>query len=156
MFTVENTIVLCAPLARVWQLIVDLDRYRDWHPYITLKNDPVDPRKLSCTYRNPDSAAPLFSADGYVVRLDRQADFAWRLGIKGVLQIEESFHLEKSDQGTQLMHCLSCSGIGSWLGLAVLKRAFRRSLVRIDDSLAIYLQRGTTISRYSHRVGRRH
>jgi len=156
MFTVENSILLPTPLARVWRLIVDVDRYCDWHPFITLQSDPVDPRKVTCTYWKPGNAAPLFSATGTIVHLDRRSGFAWRTGIRAVLEVEEGFHLEKLGQGTQLTHRLSCSGLGSWLGLVILKRGFRRSLVRADELLTTHLRRGTTISRYSHRVGRHH
>ncbi|MGE0776236.1 MAG: SRPBCC family protein [Sphingomonadaceae bacterium] len=156
MFTIENTILLPAPMARVWRLLVDVDRYRDWHPHTGLESDPADPRKLFYTYWQPGWKDPVISAEARVVRLKRPSDFAWRVGIKGLLQIEEGFHLEKVPQGTQLTHRPSCSGIDAWLGFFITRPFLRRRLVRVGDLLERHLRRGTVISRYAHRSARHH
>src|SRR3546814_1379613 len=96
MLTVANSISLSAPLARVWRVLVDVDRDRDWHPTVGLESDPADPKKLLCTYWRPGWTDPVISADGRIVCLERPCHFAWRVGIKGLLQIEEGFHLKKS------------------------------------------------------------
>src|SRR3546814_14711998 len=70
--------------------------------------------------------------------------------LKGLLQIEEGFHLKKSPEGTRLTHRLCCSGIGSWPGI-VTSPFLRRQLVRTGDSLERHLRRGTVISRYAQR-----
>src|SRR3546814_9696704 len=74
MFTVENSISLSAPLARVWRVLVDVDRYRDWHPHTGLESDPVDPRKLLYTHWRPGWTDPVISAEARVVRLKRPSD----------------------------------------------------------------------------------
>ncbi|API61518.1 hypothetical protein BSL82_18975 (plasmid) [Tardibacter chloracetimidivorans] len=153
MFTVANSISLSAPLARVWRVLVDVDRYRDWHPTVGLESDPADPKKLLCTYWRPGWTDPVISADGRIVCLERPCHFAWRVGIKGLLQIEEGFHLKKSPEGTRLTHRLCCSGIGSWPGI-VTSPFLRRQLVRTGDSLERHLRRGTVISRYAQRNAR--
>src|SRR3546814_691106 len=96
---------------------------------------------------------PVISADGRIVCLERPCHFAWRVGIKGLLQIEEGFHLKKSPEGTRLTHRLCCSGIGSWPGI-VTSPFLRRQLVRTGDSLERHLRRGTVISRYAQRNAR--
>src|SRR3546814_6536328 len=82
MFTVENSILLPAPLARVWRLVFDVNRYRDWHPDIGLESDPNDPKKLIYTYWRPGWADPIISVEGSIVRLKRPSEFAWRVGIR--------------------------------------------------------------------------
>src|SRR3546814_5275252 len=89
MFTVANSISLSAPLARVWRVLVEVDRYRDWHPTVGLESDPADPKKLLCTYWRPGWNDPVISADGRVVWLERPCHFAWRLGNKRLVQFEE-------------------------------------------------------------------
>src|SRR3546814_5502900 len=89
-------------------------------------------------------------ADGRIVCLERPCHFAWRVGIKGLLQIEEGLHLKKSPEGTRLTHRLCCSGIGSWPAL-VTSPFLRRQLVRTGDSLERPLRRGTVISSYAQR-----
>src|SRR3546814_5898872 len=85
MFTVENSILLPAPLARVWRLVFDVNRYRDWHPDIGLESDPNDPKKLIYTYWRPGWADPIISVEGSIVRLKRPSEFAWRVGIRWLL-----------------------------------------------------------------------
>lgn len=155
MFTVENSISLSAPPARVWRVLADVDRYRDWHPHTGLESDPADPSKLLYTYWQPGWTDPVISAEAKVVRLKRPSDFAWRVGIKGLLVFEEAFHLEKSPEGTRLTHRLSCSGVGSWLGF-VMRSFLRRRLATTGGSLERHLRRGTVMSRYAHRSARHH
>src|SRR3546814_2165454 len=71
MFTVANSISLSAPLARVWRVLVDVDRYRDWHPTVGVESDPADPKKLLSTYWRPGWTDPVISADGRIVCLER-------------------------------------------------------------------------------------
>src|SRR3546814_13269937 len=98
----------------------------------------------------------LFRSEGSIVRLKRPSEFAWRVGIRWLFEIEEGFHQEKAPQGTRLTHRLSCSGIGSWFGFLLMKPFLRRRLAGTDGSLERYLRRGTVISRYSHRNPRHH
>lgn len=155
MFTVENSILVPVPLARVWRVLIDVDRYRDWHPTVGLESDPADSKKLLYTYWKSGWADPVISTEAKVVRLERPCHFAWRVGIKGLLQIEEAFHLEKLLDGTKLTHRLACSGLGSWLGF-VMSPFLRRRLVRAGVLLERHLRRGTVTSRYAHRSTRRH
>lgn len=155
MFTVENSILLATPLARVWGVLIDVDRYRDWHPHMRLKSDPADPRKLLYTHSRPGWTDPVISAQARIVRLKRPSDFAWRMGVKGLLELEEAFHLKKSPGGTRLTHSLCWSGIGSWLGFVIIP-VLRRRLVRTGGSLERHLRKGTVMSRYAHRNARNH
>src|SRR3546814_4682605 len=108
MFTVENSILLPAPLARVWRLVFDVNRYRDWHPDIGLESDPNDPKQLIYTYWRPGWADPIISVEGSIVRLKRPSEFAWRVGIRWLFEIEEGFHLEtaRSEEHTSELQSL--------------------------------------------------
>src|SRR3546814_12917765 len=96
----ENSILLPAPLARVWRLVFDVNRYRDWHPDIGLESDPNAPKKLIYTYWRPGQAEPNISVAGSILRLQRPSDFAWRVGIRRRCQIEEAVTLEQAPQET--------------------------------------------------------
>src|SRR3546814_6166242 len=98
MFTVENSISLSAPLARVWRVLVDVDRYRDWHPHTGLESYPVDPRKPLSTPWRPGWTAPVISAVAKVVRLKRPTELAWRVGIKWYFLNQEGVHEERSSE----------------------------------------------------------
>src|SRR3546814_17038062 len=96
MFTVENSILLPAPLARVWRLVFDVNRYRDWHPDIGLERDPNDPTTLIYPSFRPGWADPIISVAVSIVRLPRPSDSSRRVGIRWLSVIDGAFHLAKA------------------------------------------------------------
>src|SRR3546814_6367208 len=122
-------------------------------PPISTRTDPLCPDTTPVRSWLPGWTDPVISADGRIVCLERPCHFAWRVGIKGLPQIEEGFHLKKSPEGTRLTHRLCCSGIGSWPGV-VTSPLLRRQPVRTGDSLERHLRRDTVISRYGTRNAR--
>jgi hypothetical protein len=156
MFTVASSLSLPVPLVRVWRLLADVERYHDWHPRTDFVSHPFDPKRLFYSYARPGDASPVFSADAVIVRLDRPTDLAWRVGIKGVLEFEEAFHLERIGHDTEITHRLSCRGAGSWLAFPLLRWPLRRFLASSDAALANHLRRATTAARYSKHGGSSH
>lgn len=149
MFIVESTIHLATPLARVWRLLIDLEHYSDWHPFVSLAGVAAAGNEITYNYRTRIRAIPDVSSQANVVRLDRHAAIAWKLGITGLLEVEEGFALAKSDRGTVLTHSICCSGLISALAVRRLKNGMEKSIIVTNQSLARFLKRGTTIARYS-------
>lgn len=149
MFIVESTIHLATPLARVWRLLIDLDHYSDWHPFVSLAGSAAVGSELTYNYRTRMRAIPEVTSTADLVRLDRHAAIAWKLGIKWLLEVEETFQLAKSDRGTVVTHSICCSGILSALAVKRLKNGLEKSVVVTNQSLGRFLKRGTTIARYS-------
>lgn len=149
MFIVESTVHLAAPLARVWRLLVDLEHYSDWHPFVSLAGAAAVGTEIGYKYRTRMRAIPEVSTTAQLVRIDRHAAINWKLGIRGLLEVEEGFRLAKSDKGTTVTHSISCSGLLSSLAVKRLKRGLENSVSVTNQSLARFLKRGTTIARYS-------
>jgi hypothetical protein len=149
MFIVESTVHLAAPLARVWRLLVDLEHYSDWHPFVSLTGPAAVGTEIGYKYRTRMRAIPEISTTAQLVRLDRHAAINWKLGIRGLLEVEEGFQLVKSDKGTTVTHSISCNGLLSSLAIKRLKRGLENSVSVTNQSLARFLKRGTTIARYS-------
>ena len=152
MFTVEHSLHLSVPVARVWRFLADVERYQHWHPFITMALDPQTPRKVMCTYRYKRSD---YSLDGMIVELDRHHAIAWRIGIPGIIEIQEGFVIEKEMLGTHIVHQMRWNGFLAAIGWFSRNR-LRRLLAVTDTSLAQYLQRGAILARYSQgRASRR-
>ncbi|KQX19164.1 MULTISPECIES: SRPBCC family protein [unclassified Sphingomonas] len=149
MFIVESTIHLATPLARVWRLLIDLEHYADWHPFVSLAGVAAVGNEITYNYRSRLRAIPDVSSTARLVRLDRHAAISWKLGIKRLLEVEEGFYLAKSDAGTVLTHRMCLSGVLSMLPIGRMRRGIEKSTSVTNQSLARYLQRGTTIARYS-------
>jgi uncharacterized protein YndB with AHSA1/START domain len=149
MFIVESTVHLAAPLARVWRLLVDIEHYSDWHLFVSLAGTAAVGTEIGYKYCTRMRAIPEISSTEQLVQLDRHAAVNWKLGIRGLLEVEEGFRLAKSDKGTTVTHSISCSGLLSSLAIKRLKRGLENSVSVTNQSLARFLKRGTTIARYS-------
>lgn len=156
MFTVESTIHLAVPIARMWRLIIDLDRYSDWHPFLTLSGFPVVGNEIGYKYRTRMRSIPDVTSTAYIVRVGRHAEIAWKIGIRRLLEVEEGFQLAKSEKGTFVTHRICCTGLISLLPFGALRRGLERSIAATNRSLARFAQRGTTIARYSLQTKRIH
>ncbi|WP_447954245.1 SRPBCC family protein [Sphingopyxis chilensis] len=154
MFSVGTAFRLPVPIGRVWRLLVDIDRYGDWHPTLRFTNRPGDEERVDYVYAPRASQGPELTGEGMIVNLDWLSGFAWRTGMRGVLVIEESYRLEKLGQGVEVTHRLSCSGLFSWLGYPFFRRACRIFLTRSNEALERHFRKRSVQSRYARPSGR--
>ncbi|MDZ3831968.1 MAG: SRPBCC family protein [Sphingopyxis sp.] len=155
MFSVGSSFRLPVPIGRVWRLLVDIERYRDWHPTLRFADRPGDDERVDYVYAPRTGRGPELTGEGTIINLDWLKGFAWRTGMRGVLVIEESYRLEKLGQGVEVTHLVSCRGVFSWLGYPFLRRAFRIFLKRSNDALERHLQKSSVQTRYAGRSGMR-
>ena len=155
MFSVGTSLRLPVPIGRVWRLLVDIERYGDWHPTLRFTDRPGDEERLEYVYSPRGARGPELSAEGRITGLDWLSGFSWRTGMRGLLVIEESYRLEKLGQGVEITHRLDCRGFFSWLGYPFLRRACSVFLRRSNAALEKHFRRTTVQSRYARPSGRR-
>src|SRR3546814_10363263 len=80
MFSVGTAFRLPVPIGRVWRLLVDIDRYGDWHPTLRFTNRPGDEERVDYVYAPRASQGPELKGEGMLVNLDWLSGFAWRTG----------------------------------------------------------------------------
>lgn len=149
MMSAESTIDLPSPVGRVWRVLVDIEEYRQWHPFITISG-PAEPNaEIKLELKPAIGFIPAFGSDARLVRLERLSCIAWRLGIKGLIQIEQGFELAKHEEGSKVTGRIYCTGALSVLRIPLLERRMARSLAVTNTALARFLARGTTIARYT-------
>ena len=62
MFTVEARVAISAPPERVWQVLLDFERYREWNPLLDyLGGEPAVGKRLTLKLNPP-------SGNGYTFR----------------------------------------------------------------------------------------
>lgn len=155
MVSVGSSFRLPIPIGRVWRLLVDIERYGDWHPTLRFTARPGDDRRVDYIYAPRAAKGPQLSGEGRIVNLDWLSGFAWRTGTRGILVIEESYRLEKTGHGVEITHHLSCSGLFSWLGYPFFRRAFRIFLKRADQALEQRFRKISVQTRYARPSGAR-
>lgn len=155
MFAVESTTDIAAPIGRVWRVLADLEGYRQWHPFVALTGPAEPDAEIQMEHRTRIKSLPPISSGARIICFEPHIAIAWRLGIKGLFQVEEGFTLEKCAAGTQVTHRMRCYGVVSMLRFKLLERRMAQSLSVTNASLSRFLARGTTTARYAPRVGQR-
>lgn len=155
MFAVEASLRLPVPIERVWRLLVDIERYGDWHPTLRFTDRRSDNDRVDYVYSPRGSRGPELAAEGRITGLDWLRSFSWQTGMRGTLVIEESYWLEQVGQGVAVTHRLTCDGLFSWIGYPFLHRACRVFLTRSNQALEQHFRHTTVKSRYARPSRRR-
>jgi hypothetical protein len=112
MRTIEHTIDIQAPPARVWQLLTDTDRYQDWNPFIPRLSGRLAPgERLTLTVR-PGRRTMTFRPSVLAVEEGRLLRWRGRLGLPGLFDGEHEFRLEPiPDGGTRFIQRETFTGL---------------------------------------------
>ena len=87
MFSVGTSLRLPVPIGRVWRLLVDIERYDDWHPTLRFTDRPGDDERVGYVYSPRGKRGPEFASEGRITGLDWLTGFSWRTGTRGLLVI---------------------------------------------------------------------
>jgi hypothetical protein len=96
----EQSFEVQAPIDTVWSALVDLERYRDWNPFLVEASGTVSPgERLRVRFRAPGHRAVAMRPT--VIGFEPGRTFRWlgRLGIPGIFDGEHSHEVEAVDGG---------------------------------------------------------
>lgn len=102
-FIVAHVEVATSP-ERVWQLLMDFDRYPEWHPFAEMGGIAAEGSELSYAVRHKPKASRLVRSEATITRLEPTAHFALKLGVPGMSWVNEWYGLEAIESGTRLTH----------------------------------------------------
>lgn len=86
---------------KVWQVLTDFERHRDWNPFIrSISGNKKVGEQLTVKIQPPESGAMTFKP--LILSFAQNTEFRWRgkLFIKGVFDGEHYFILEDNTDGT--------------------------------------------------------
>jgi hypothetical protein len=115
MVSIVTYVEVAAPPERVWQLLMDFDRYREWHPYVELDGVVANGGELSYAIRRTPKASRLIKSEATVTQLEPVAHFALKLGLPGLTWVSDWYALEAIESGTRLTHGLEFRGLLSFI-----------------------------------------
>lgn len=122
MVSIVTHVDVSAPPARVWQVLMDFGRYREWHPYCELGGIAVEGEDISYNIRRTPKSSILIKSEATVTRLEPDAHFGLKTGLPGFTWINEWYALEPSDNGTRLTHGVEFRGFLSFIAAISRKR----------------------------------
>lgn len=113
MKNLETTIIIQAPVSTVWNILVDLDQYAVWNPFIVKSEGVLQVGNTLKNTMQPEGKAPMVFKPK-VLQVEENKAFRWigRLLMPGLFDGEHYFKLESIDEdSTRLIHGENFKGI---------------------------------------------
>lgn len=133
---IETDILISAPPQRVWEVLTDVDSYREWNPLITEAAGKVKlGERLDIFIKLPGKNGMRFKPR--IVLCDVPHRFSWlgRLVFPGFFDGLHSFALESEGHGTRLMHSETFTGLLIPFFWAGLEGPTREGFMRVNQAI---------------------
>lgn len=110
---IETRITIDAPPETVWAVLVDLDRYCEWNPFIVESSGRVAVgERLTNRMSRPGGNTMVFGPTVTEVEPGRVFEWLGRLGLPGLFDGRHRFELQPNEDGTTTVrHSEYFSGI---------------------------------------------
>lgn len=110
---ISTTIEIDASPQSVWEVLIDLDRFGEWNPFITSASGEVEVgERLVNRIEPPGARAMTFKPTVTVVDEGRVFEWLGRAGVPGIFDGRHRFELTQTPSGdTQLVHSEIFSGL---------------------------------------------
>lgn len=139
MLGVVTTLETGAASREVWVVLRDFAAYANWHPFIVIHGEAAFNASLTIapTTLKAGSGRPIIPAR--IIRFESCALIGWRLGIRRLLWIDETYTLIARSGGTQIWHEVRFSGPLARMVQLVLRHRVRNFLQTTDQALLAHL-----------------
>lgn len=144
MIEINHKIEIPAAPQRVWQTLLDFPSYSKWNPFVAVRGNAGDENRIEWSFGRPQGTRRVW-VDGLITARDELRTLTWRLGIRGVFSLDESYSLQSKHGGTVLRHSINCRGILVALLGPLIRRRLRIVLSASDHGLHHYLKPAFTV-----------
>ncbi len=147
---IRTTADIHAAPQRVWEVLGDLNAYKDWNPYITRAEGGVEVGgTLTLRLELPGGEALTVQPVVLEAEEPRELRWLWAKGFSGICDTEQCFVLvPKGENRTHVIHRMTCTGLALSLpGIgpatnARLETNFRQGLEAMNRALKSRAQEG--------------
>lgn len=108
----RTEIKINASAEKVWNILMDFEKYPEWNPFVlSIIGKPKLRERLKVTIQPQDSKPMVFRPS--VTMYKRNERFAWlgQLGMSGLFDGHHMFEIEKNDEGVTFIHKEQFSGL---------------------------------------------
>jgi hypothetical protein len=93
---IDTRIEIAAPPGRVWDVLIDFPRFREWNPFIIrIEGAPAPGARLRVEIRPPGKSPMTFSPMVLAARPGKELRWRGRLLLPGIFDGEHAFELEE-------------------------------------------------------------
>jgi hypothetical protein len=109
---IETSILIAAPAARIWSVLMDFDAYPAWNPFIRrIEGEKKVGARLEVVIEPPGQKASIFRPT--VIEVSPERLFCWRgsLPVPGFFSGAHRFSLAEESARTRFVHSEEFSGL---------------------------------------------
>lgn len=101
---VRTEVEIGASAKKVWDIISDFSKYREWNPFITdVQGEPREGSKITIHVRTPSGATRTY--DPRVIKAEPEKELRWVGKVPGIVSGEHIFIIEQAGTGrVRLVH----------------------------------------------------
>ena len=140
MIAIESELMLRAAPEAVWRVLTDFGKYAVWHPTLRLEGAPELGATLDYGLANARTGWNSAHADARVTRLEPGRVVEWRMGIRLLFQVTESYTLRPLEAGTAVIHRIEYRGVGVRATSPRAVGLWHKAARDADGALRIYLE----------------
>lgn len=137
MKNIITTVIINAPITKVWKVFTDFENYENWNPFIkSVKGKVEKGSQIEVTLTPKGMSEQVFTPQ--VLDFTPNQSFRWKgkLGINGIFDGEHYFHFETIANGqTKLTHGENFSGIMSGLILKMIGEKTENGFRAMNEAL---------------------
>ena len=111
---IKTEIEISAPPSKVWDIIIDINKWQEWSPIIkSSQGEALVGSKLNITMtgKNKEKDGPQYKPE--IIKLNESKYFHWRAYMLSgfIFTNDKIFKLEETTQGTRLIHIETFKGL---------------------------------------------
>ena len=109
---IETDIEIDAPPATAWAVLIDLERYADWNPFVvSSQGTPAVGERLTNRLQHPGGKAMTFRPTVTEVKTERVFEWLGRLGLPGIFDGRHRFEIEATPTGSRFIQSEAFKGV---------------------------------------------
>jgi hypothetical protein len=144
MHQIETDIIINAPPARVYNELINIEKYSDWNPFIISgKGQVTKNAHVDFIMKSSDTKTMGFKPK--ILVIDENKEFRWfgKLALGGLFDGEHYFVLQEQDDGsTKLIHGEKFKGLLIPIAKNMINASTKPSFVKMNDALKIRCETG--------------
>jgi hypothetical protein len=155
MIAIESELKLRAAPEVVWRVLIDFGNYAVWHPTLRLEGPAELGATIDYGLSNTLTGWTSARADARVTRFEPGRVVEWRMGIRLLFQVTESYALRPLEAGTAVVHRIEYRGIGVRVTSQRAVGLWHKAARDADGALRVYLEASKGPSRVARSAPRR-
>ncbi|MDJ0497033.1 MAG: SRPBCC domain-containing protein [Acidimicrobiia bacterium] len=133
---INTEIEIAAAPAVVWQILTELDEFKNWNPFVVDANgEAVVGEKLVVSIQPPGKRAQTFRPTVTVADPERKFEWLGKLGIAGVFDGRHQYVLEPTAEGTKFIQREEFTGVLAGLLIRMIGKATGEGFEAMNHAL---------------------